>query len=103
MTISLGSLGIRTNSRKLLNIAVELAESRLYFQALADSTVESHNGKAVRAKLYEQLEEVSDDELLALCHKLLTLIEIGKRSSERYERILAAKANKPETVASEEF
>lgn len=43
MAISLGSLGIRTNSRKLLNTAVELAESRLYFQALADGTVEAHS------------------------------------------------------------
>ena len=103
MTIALGSLGIRTNSRKLLNTAVELAESRLYFQALADGTVESHNGKAVRAKLYQQLEETSDDELLGLCEKLLMLIEVGKRSSDRYERIQAAKANKPETTVSEEF
>ncbi|XWK91721.1 MAG: hypothetical protein U7127_30875 (plasmid) [Phormidium sp.] len=103
MAISLGALGIRTNSRKLLNTAVELAESRLYFQALADGTVESHNGKAVRAKLYQQLEEVSDEELLALCHQLLTLIEVGKRSSDRYERIQAAKANKPEVAATDEF
>ncbi len=103
MTITLGSLGVRTNSRKLLNTAVELAESRLYFQALADGTVESHNGKAVRAKLYQQLEEAGDEELLELCQQLLMLIEVGKRSSDRYERIQAAKANKPETPVSEEF
>lgn len=92
MTISFAAIGIRVNSRKLLDTAIELAESRRFYQALADNTAQSHNGKAVRASLYEALKDSTDEELLDLVKRLLTLIEVGKRSSERYERIQASLA-----------
>ena len=92
--ITLSQLGIRINSRKLLNTAVELAESRLYFQALADGVLESHSGKQVRARLYSELENASDEDLLTLAQQLIALRHVGEMSSQRFERIQQFKAVK---------
>ena len=91
---TLSQLGIRVNSRKLLNTAVELAESRLYFQALADGVLESHSGKQVRARLYSELESASDEDLLILVQQLIALRHVGEMSSQRFERIQQFKAAK---------
>ena len=92
--ITLSQLAIRVNSRKLLNTVVELAESRLYFQALADGVLESHSGKQVRARLYSELENASDEDLLTLAQQLIALRNVGEISSQRFERIQQFKAVK---------
>lgn len=87
MSISLGSLGIRINRKKLLSQVVELAENRRYWQAVADSTTEAHDAKLVRTQLYQTLAEAENQELLELACQLLTLNEIGRRANETFERI----------------
>lgn len=87
MTISLGSLGIRINRKKLLSQVVELAENRRYWQAVADGTTEAHDAKLVRTQLYQTLVEADNQELLELACQLLTLNEVGRRANDTFERI----------------
>jgi hypothetical protein len=87
MSISIASLGIRINRKKLLAQVVELAESRIYWQHRTDETLPAYDAKATRTKLYQTLAEVENSELLELSQQLIALNEIGRRSNQTFERI----------------